>query len=235
MRLRGSSAIRQDSNSIWLYTSYSTCGLKQHCLFCLWTLHLYCNTNTYPVWWLMLLGVSKVNWQQRGSHQGNNYKWQNCTWKQQLQALLRQCVKWIGKIRSRGRVFGWECGSVSVCCHVCITGAWQLRNSDVQFGVTSESEMFSCRSTILWQYAISTRCHGWRDMTLWMSALMHFKKRVVSTVATYRKWFLSSWYSQWNVLFTLISEYAVTWVCFYYKRIEFCLSIHKQIFCVRHS
>lgn len=71
---------------------------------------------------------------------------------------------------------GWECRSVSVCCHVYITGAWQLRNSDVQFGVTSEAEMLPCHSGILWQYAISTRCHAWRDMTLWMSVLMHFRK-----------------------------------------------------------
>lgn len=102
MRLRGSLAIREISNSIWLKTTHSTCGLKQHCFFCLWTLHLYCTTNIYPVWWLLLLGVSKVNWQQRGAHQGSSYKWQNCTWKQQLQVLLRQCVKWIGKKKSLG-------------------------------------------------------------------------------------------------------------------------------------
>lgn len=176
MRLRGSLAIKQVSNTIWLKTTHSTCGLKQLCLFCLWTLHLYCYTNIYPVCCLLLLEVSKVNWQQGGTHQGSRYKWQNCTWKQQLRALLRQCVKWIGETKFWGESIWWECESVSVYYNVCITGVWQLKNSDVQSGVTSESEMLSCHPSILWQYAISTRCHAWRDMTLWMSVLMHFKK-----------------------------------------------------------
>lgn len=110
------------------------------------------------------------------------------------------------KKRSGGRVFGWECGSVSVRCHVWITGAWQLRNSDVQFGVTFKSETLSCCCSILWQYAISTRCYAWKDMTLWMSVLMHFKKglSVLWPLTENVSSHLILLYSQWNVIFTLI-------------------------------
>lgn len=115
MRLRGNSAIRQASKSIWLHITHTTCGLKLHCLFGLWTLHLYCNTNTCPVWCLMLLGVSKINWQQRGSHQGSSYKWQKCTWKQQS----RHCSGSVCEVNREKKGLGGEHLDESVDLYLC--------------------------------------------------------------------------------------------------------------------